>query len=254
MGAWFDASDLSTLSQTSDGNTPVTANDNPVAYLKCKVTGTPLTQAVDANRPLWKAASSISGKPGLEFDGSNDYLFATSGGLMDVARNVNGFTAFTVVQSADLSSRVFWHLAVGGASSYFRARMSLAYISPSGLRAGGRRLDGDLFEFAENTSFLASTPYVATAVADYANAQATLQLNGGVPATDSPFLTSGNTSNTASSHVMLGGQFTNDAFTAVSGLFSGTFCEWLVYRRTLSTAEISRVERYLSNKYGIALA
>lgn len=250
LGAWFDASDMSTLSQTSDGTTPVTASDDPVAYFKCKVTGTPLTQIVDANRPLWKAASLVGGKPGLEFDGSNDSLFAVSGDLMNVARNVSGLTIFCVLRSADAVTRAYWHISVGGASDFFRARAAVGYVF--GIFAGGRRLDADAFQSITST-YSQSTNYIVRQTHDYNNTLLQVHQNGVLGNSQPAFQTVGSTSDTPSAYVMFGNQFTNDAFTATATPFYGILCEWLIYSRALTPADSLRVERYLSSKYGIAI-
>lgn len=252
LGAWFDASDLSTLSQTSNGATPVTANNDPVAYFKCKVTGTPLTQAVDASRPLWKA-SALGGKPGLDFDGINDNLFATSGGLMDVARNLSGATAFFVSNiDSTAINRPWWTISIGAATNFFRLRSGVVNLGVA-FTAGNRRLDADTSQTLQ-ASFSPNTSYISRVTYDYANASLQIHLNGTLGNSTSSFQTAGNTSDTASAYVMLGNQFTNEAFTTLASPFVGIICEWLVYQRALTAAESSRVEGYLSNKYGIAVA
>lgn len=252
LGAWFDASDLSTLSQTSDGATPVTADNDPVAYLKCKATGTPLTQAVDANRPLWKAASSIGSKPGLEFDGNNDTLFATSGGLMDVARNVSGVTSFVVFSTDISTTRAWWTISTGTPPDVFRVRVGGVCLAGD-FTVGNRRLDGDTSQTI-GTPIATGTPYISRHTHDHANTSLAVHLNGTLGNSSSAFQTAGNTSDTASAYVMLGNQFTDAALITLASPFDGIICEWLIYRRALSAAEAAKVEGYLSNKYGIALA
>lgn len=252
LGAWFDASDLSTLSQTSDGGTPVTSNNQPVGYFRCKATGVPLIQATDANRPLWKSASSIGSKPGLDFDGSGDNLAATSGELMNVVRNVSGATAFTVLLSRSTLTKAFWQVGIGSGTNQFRGRVLMSWTS--GLRAGGRRLDSDAAAFATDAAASANTSYVVRSTIEYSNAILRLHLNGTSVATTNPFQTAGNTPDTASSYVMLGTQYNDDGFTSLASSLDGVVSEWLFYKRTLSSGEITRVERYLASKYGISVA
>lgn len=249
--AWFDASDLSTLSQTSNGNTPVTANNNPVAYWKCKVSGTALTQGIDASRPLWKSASPIGSKPGLDFDGSNDHLFATSGTLMGVARNKPGLTVFVVIRTDTLATRAWWTIGIGAGTNQFRVRNQGSYIN--GFNTGGRRLDTDTFATIPTSALDTTTNYVLRAVLDYANSDAFSYVNGTLGASTTSFQTDGNSQDSDSSHVILGSQFSSDAFVSIVNSFDGTLCEWIAYGRALSAAESARVERYLSQKYGIAL-
>jgi hypothetical protein len=253
IGAWFDASDLSTLSQTSDGTTPVTANDNPVAYWKCKATGTALTQSTDANRPLWKSASVIGSNPGLEFDGSNDYLFATSGDLMKVARNVPGVTVFAVLRVDNTTTRAIWTAGIGAGVNQFRGRVN--FTSGTNFSAGGRRLDADTFVTASSSIVtVTGNNHILRQTNDYANSDVFLHVNGTLRGSSTSFQTDGNSEDTDSSHLMLGGSFNSDAFTATGGLHDGIMCEWIAYSRALTAAESARVERYLSGKYGITVA
>jgi hypothetical protein len=252
LGAWFDASDLSTLSQTSDGTTPVMANDDPVAYWNCKATGTAITQSIDANRPLWKSASAIGSKPGLDFDGSNDYLFATSGQLMKMARSVPGVTVFAVLRTDNTNTRAWWHVSVGAGVNQFRGRLTGVYNG--GFQVGGRRLDADTLQTVATSALNTTTNYILRETLDYANSDLFAHVNGVQGATNASFQTAGNSEDSDSSYVMLGNQFNNDAFTATVSGFAGTLCEWIAYKRALAAAESARVERYLSNKYGIALS
>jgi len=255
LAAWFDASDLTTLSQTSDGTTPVTADDDPVAYWKCKATGTAITQTTDANRPLWKASSAIGSKPGLDFDGANDYLFATSGELMQVARNVPGVTLFAVMRLDDLSTRGFWSFSVNAGTNQFRLRVSGAYsIASNNWQVGGRRLDADTFQIINAATLTASEDYILRQTYDYANSDIFAHINGSPGASSTSFQTDGNSQDTDSAYVMLGSQFSSDAFTNTAPSFNGIICEFIVYKRALTAAESARVEGYLSKKYGITLA
>lgn len=252
LGAWFDASDLSTLSQTSDGGTPVTANNQPVGYFKCKATGVPLIQTTDANRPLWKSASSIGSKPGLDFDGAGDNLAATSGELMNVARNVSGSTVFTVLLTRSSVTKAFWHYGIGNGTNQFRGRSSVAWTG--GLQVSGRRLDADVISSANaGASSSTNVAYIMRSTFEYSNAILRLHLNGTSVATTNPFQTTGNTSDTASSYLMLGSQYLDDAFTSLASSLDGVVSEWLFYKRTLSSGEITLVERYLASKYGITV-
>lgn len=58
--AWFDPSDLSTMYQTDDTSTPVTANNDPVGRRGDKSgNGKHATQAVAANRGLYKTSGGL---------------------------------------------------------------------------------------------------------------------------------------------------------------------------------------------------
>lgn len=74
-GGWWDPSDLSTLFQTNDTSTPVTAAGQSVGRVSDKSgNGFHLTQATAGNRPTYQVDSN--GKPYLLFDGVDDFLTA----------------------------------------------------------------------------------------------------------------------------------------------------------------------------------
>jgi len=250
LGAWFDATDLSTLSQTSDGATPVAANNDPVAFWRCKVTGTALTQGIDANRPLYKSAG-LNSRQTLDFDGSNDILFSTTGSLMSVFKNVSGGTligvrSFTYVGAFRVAA--IWSVN-GGAGS--RLNISHNTSAAAGI-LGGRRLDGDTVANVTYTN-IDNTPGIITGLANWGSAVATVRLNGTQVGQSSPWLTAGSTSNTDSAFVAIGGAVTTLPSTTGSN-YLGQFSELLAWPRVLTASEIARIERYLANKWGIAIA
>jgi hypothetical protein len=72
-GAWFDASDTTTLFQDAAGTIPVTATGQPVGrWLDKSGNGNHATQHVAANRPTYQI--DAEGNPNVTFDGSNDFL------------------------------------------------------------------------------------------------------------------------------------------------------------------------------------
>ena len=248
LGAWFDATDLSTLSQTSDGSTPVMTDDDPVGYWKCKVTGAALTQTIDANRPLWKSVSDVGSKPGLALDG-NKYLFATSGELMEVARNVSGVTVFAVIRVANTITSAWWQISVGAGTNQYRGRILGRYFG--GFGVGGRRLDSDVFAPLTGSALSVPTTYIFRNTVDYQNTDNLMHINGSPYGSDLSFQTPGNSENTDSAYVMFGNQFLDDAFTILTTGLSGTFCEWIAYKRALTVSESARIEGYLAWKWGL---
>jgi len=227
-GMWLDAWDRSTLSQTSDGTTSVTANDNPVAYWRSKVGAAIVTQTTDANRPLYKTAG-ISSKPALDFDGSNDVLgYATALALptvfvvsqiANVAANA-GVVAAVSASSAE-TNNVIWI-----ASSEFRSPI---FINPTTYGASGGTA-------SNNVPFIFSSRWTGSAVSGRLNGTG---LSGTTTVTGS---------NTAG--VWVGSRNTG----TFSLPLSGRVGEVIGYNRTLTPAEVSQVERWLSRKWGVAVA
>lgn len=112
IGAWYDASDLSTLFQDSTGTTPVTASGQPVGLWKNKIVGQArnfdLRQATSSKRP---ALNITSGKYAINFDGVDDQLaspsyssFSTTGATGAVGQiNGNTTTGYGLSVSNELS-------------------------------------------------------------------------------------------------------------------------------------------------------
>jgi hypothetical protein len=72
VGAWYDASDLSTMFQDEAGTIPVTAAGQAVARINDKSgRGINALQATPASRPLYQTSG---GKHWLEFDGVDDSI------------------------------------------------------------------------------------------------------------------------------------------------------------------------------------
>lgn len=75
QGAWYDPSDLTSLSQDSAG-TVAAAVDSPVGRMMDKSgRGNHVTQATDGFRPILRQDAGL--KYYLEFDGADDFLFRT---------------------------------------------------------------------------------------------------------------------------------------------------------------------------------
>lgn len=72
----LDASELTTLAQSSDGTGAVTTTGDPIGYWgDLSSSDLPATQAAAASRPVYKAAvAEFNGLPVLQFDGANDQL------------------------------------------------------------------------------------------------------------------------------------------------------------------------------------
>jgi len=250
LGMWLDASDRSTLSQTSDGSTAVTSNNDPVAYWKDKITGVALTQTIDANRPLW-LSNGIGGRPGLDFDGSNDVLSATSGSLMSLFRNIGAGTVITAhtVKSTDNAIGFIFFSAGGSSAISSRIAFNRNFLNGSQYNIGGRRLDADSAGGSQSAiGTLTTNAAIASGIWRYSAAQVSLRINGASVINNASFQTSGNTSNTDSLQVSVGGVVGASVFLPL------VLCEAMAWGRELTLAEIQTVERYLSRRYGVSVA
>ena len=76
VGTWYEPRDISTLFQDSDGNTPVTADGQPVGKMLDKSgNGNHASQSVASKRPTYR---DVDGVQWLEFDGADDSMSVVS--------------------------------------------------------------------------------------------------------------------------------------------------------------------------------
>jgi hypothetical protein len=229
LALWFDPGDLTTLSQTSDGNTPVTSNNDPVAYIRCKVSGFLLTQTTDANRPLWLADGG-SGRPALSFDGGNDVLFNNTAyspiGTMFVVcgQSASDTVAFSLCQATP-------------------SLVSMAVVSrrtSGGVGAGAVSRDGS---FSQATRIVTATRYIiAPTFSGGTSLSSRVNGTSGVAASEA---IQGN-----ASHVSIGATNTNGTY---GRLWNSTVSLALFYSRVLGASEIARLESWASARYGVPL-
>lgn len=223
--AWYDASDLSTLAQNSDGTSAATAESDPVGYVRDKgPNGHNLTQAVNNDRPILDL-SAQNGRAALRFDGSNDCLTSATSYLSGVTSTV------LIVAQREGDTTVATAFSTGRANDTSPLELSLrnTFLSPNNRlryaknaatqrRDGGASLDTE----ASPTAFMIGAGTFSTAVS-IANADP----------------------------VFLGAQ--RSAAAANAFFMNGRIGELVVYNRVLLLAEIQRLETYLAAKWGIAL-
>ena len=241
--------DVATLSQTSDGNTAVTGNAQPVAYIRDRANGYVLSQPTNNNRPSYLSAG-INGRPALDFDGVNDSLFANTGGVLGIARNAPGVTVFAACSIDVIASGVFLPVFFLSRSGSSASTLVAVAANNNTFAAGGRRLDSDGAVIVnEQATYSTGVPYVVCGALNYSGASARVFRDGVVGGTNNSFHTAGNTEDANSRSVALFGL--NDG---AAQLLDGRMGDVLVYNRTLSDAEISVVNRWLGNRYGVSVA
>ena len=84
-------------------------------------------------------------------------------------------------------------------------------------------------------------------LANYQNTLLQQYINGALDGEKTDFQASGNTSNTDSNNISIGAEVTVT-------FLNGDIAEIIVYNRALNTSELAQVHKYLSMKWGIALA
>jgi hypothetical protein len=183
----------------------------------------------------------VDGVNWLKFDGVSDTLRKANVPLL---KNVSGATIVLILRPDKVSGTndVF---AVTTGSSASSLRVGIRIINGQ-WAIGGRRLDTDTFQSQTFGTATISVKYVVIARFDYANATATVSVNGST-LYDSTWQTAGNTSDT------------NPLTFNISGLtsvqyFQGLIGQALITERAITDSEAIRIERSLAAKYGITLA
>lgn len=130
-GGWYDPSDLSSLFQSSDGTVAVTANNDPVGYMRDKSgNGNHLVQATAGARPLYKTSGGLSW---LEFDGTDDTLKAVAFTLNQPLDRISCFRQITWVAGDTL-----WD---GDTTNHCRINMADAGVTPDLKAHAGSEVD-----------------------------------------------------------------------------------------------------------------
>jgi hypothetical protein len=239
LQGWWDAADLSSMAQNSDGTTAVTSINDPVGFWRDKSGNLRhAKQTTNNNRPQVQV-SDKNGRAGLNFDGSNDYYVCDSG------------AAFAAVYATAVVRRT-------GTPPDWAA----IYFHRSGSSAAGFTNSAQDFSFGQTQNRIGSIHG--------------LLVDGGVARRNGTALTTVNSGffnvrdasllpNTTDTNVIgIQGNITSTVGTQYPTIgvdpFSATrvypmrLYELLVYSVIPTAAQLQAIERYLAQKWGITLA
>lgn len=232
------ALDARFITGVADGASLATWASRPVASINATASG--------SNQPTFRA-SSIGGRPAVEFDGNSDFMNLASGAL-SIINNV-GSASINCVVAEDASSTDATIYAVyfsnGTSVSVRRAGLITRSSGVSSIRAEGRRLDADAASTSVSAG-TASSPCVATARFDWANNQMQTGVNGAFAATTTFASGAGNTSATNSLRARIGAQ------DALTNRFGGRIAALIVAAPMLSDPLARRVRQHLGFSFRIA--
>ena len=233
---WLDAT--TGLYDATSGGSLVTTDSSSVARWEDRSgNARHFTQSTANNRPLLKT-NQLNGKNIVSFDGTNDSLLL---GATTLLRNVSGYTFFAVRKNRSSVSALKILFANGSTRFDFNTQAT----NNATFRV--RRLAADTLTTLAggNNSTTANTFQMFCGKVDHANTTATLYRNGTQLATNSSFLTSGNTNDVSSGSGLgansLGGNQWSDVDVA----------EVLVYHGALSDTDRGTIESYLTTKWGL---
>lgn len=229
---WFDAADASTI--TLNGATVSQWNDK-------SGNGRNATQATAASQPTY-SPTGLNNKAVLSFDG-DDFLANTAPGAL--LRNTPGATIMAVCNFTNNSAgRAPISISTPTAGTN-RAGLFLRGTGYTGYGLAARRADGEpSSSFVGSSTFFAATNVLLGAVIDYANTDAFSYVNGDLNASNTAFITAGNTSNTDSGAVYIG-----RSSTTLNSML-GTIAEIIVVSSAVTTSERQLMEGYLAWKWG----
>lgn len=232
LWGWWDTTDTSTLKQSSDGTTAVTATNDPVGYWVSKEGNSRAFIQAGAGtlKPTYQGAGG-----GISFDGG-DYVTLYS--------QSTAFTAQTVIAvvkleaSGAVGARVFNQVSAGGndydaTGHYMPIRRASSLTSVSGYAGGG---DRSLVTNANGVKSLIVARHSGTAIVN--------RINGGDGASYSHTLS-----------------YTPERMRLMSNLVAindnggengvGTYYELLVFNTAISTTDRAALETYLNAKWSI---
>lgn len=257
----LDASVLSSLFQNSDGTTAATATDHPVGYwADLSGLGNHALQTVaTGSRPFLKL-NNQNGRPGLLFDGSNDFMAATITGFQSLtAATIIQVVKTTTAAAGDANSGGFWGFGnVSSASGIYPANRCVQLGSSTGALVGERicfnieppqngRLGSSSYTRASNTAQLIAATLSSTGPALFAN-NASVSLDLRAFATTSSPCAPSNTGYTADNDLLIGAirAAGNLAYTAEL-----TLHQMIVYNRVLTATELTTIWDAMRQKWGI---
>jgi len=239
LQGWWDAADLSSMAQNSDGTTAVTSTSDPVGFWRDKSGNLRhAKQTTNNNRPQVQIADK-NGRAGLNFDGSNDYYDCDSGAAF-AAAYVTAVVRRTG-SPADFSA-VYFHRQSGSAAGFTNSAQEfvvgqiqnrvgrLAGLTTAG---GVARLNGVSLTTANSNFFNVHDAEVLPNTTD-ANV---IGIQGNISST------------VGTQHPKIG---IDPA--AVTRVYPMRLYELLVYSVIPTTAQLQAIERYLGRKWGITIA
>lgn len=219
-GLWLDAADSNTITISTGVSQ---WNDKSGNGYNC-------TQGTGANQPTYNSADK-NGLNTLTFDGSNDRLDSTSFSMPSI------LTEFVVLQSSVTSGtgRTF---VIGSGGGFTTNEIGLRAISNSGSACfWGERLP------TNQPITMPSTDLSSWVRGTYVRDTTTSQ--------KARFGTASYSTNTNSTTSFTATAYCLGALGSGSNFWSGKIGEVIAYSRSLSDGEISVIEQYLSQKWGV---
>jgi hypothetical protein len=247
LTAWFDADDASTF----------TLNGTAVSEWRDKSgNGYAVSQGTSNNQPA--RTGTVLGRATVDFDGSNDCLFADSTGISSAFSGDKSLTAFVVGQmhttaEAAINNVGAW-FSFGSTSSgtpvyYMRGvadsgNFQLALRNDASSTTGGMFVSSDLLGGASPSSFVVSltSPSQGTAVQ-----RAHSVVRSSTTSATNTASAARSAGNTTLNRFTIGALGT----TTFSDFFPARISEVILYSKALSTEERANIVAWLAKRYNV---
>jgi hypothetical protein len=247
---WLDASDASTLYDSTSGGSLVAADGTIARWEDKSGNSRHFTQATSGRRPLRKTAVQ-NARDIVRFDGSDDNMRLLTG-LSGMVQNVSGATVAAVIshRSTPTTSRVCFYASTGTSGGSGRLSLATAVTASNRQTLFGRRLDAQA-----SASILSGSNNIGTAfvsrigVAKYATSDADLYRAASADGSSTNWTTDGSTSNTAPLTVSIGALVTETDL--VSSPADIDLCELIVTDAAESAGTLASIEAYFAAKWGV---
>lgn len=234
---WLDAT--SGLYDATSGGSEIITDSSPIARWEDRSgNGIHFTQSTANNRPILRTAQ-LNGKNIVSFDGTNDAIANASSTLF---RNVSGYTVFIVRKQR---STISGNKVV--CSNGTTIRFELICNATNKIQPRARRLSTDTLTAltVANNNTTPNNFEMFCALVDHSITTCKLYKNGTLNASNTSFLTTGNT-NDVSYSTVLGAQGSGGTVPADIDV-----AEFLVYHGALSDTNRGTIESYLATKWGL---
>jgi hypothetical protein len=241
LEAWFDASDLSTMAQNSNGTTAATATNDPVGFWRDKSgQGRHAKQTTNNNRPTVQLADR-NGRAGLNFDGSNDFFVCDPGAqfgityFIAVLRRTGTPNAWGNVSGTFTTTNVAGVAASSSLASFGQANVSTGFLyGLVGANAsnGVIRRNGTVLPSINSGQFNTWHAEVVPNTTD----------------TNVVVMQAQTTLTTGVNYLMI----SLDPF-AATRVYPMRMYELLAYSSFPTTSQLQAIERYLGGKWGITV-
>ena len=238
LALWLDAT--TGLYDATTGGNAVSSNGAAVArWEDLSGNSRHFTQATANNQPTL-VASGLNGKNTLGFDGTNDLLTLSSNSLL---RNIPAYTCFFVRKNKSSVSTLETNFVNAvGATTIFD--FNTQATNRPGIRVRRQSANTLTSLQGSNSQTTAGTFELWGTLIDHSVTSATLFKNGTQLATNTAFLTTGNSQDSARNSSI-------GAFVAGTQPADIEVAEILIYETALSASDRATIETYLNEKWAI---